>query len=115
MDRRREGSRTRDRRGEHIAATLTPPLVRLFSACASARRGEREGRRIKPRSLCTLFALYFRPFLFFLISIIQGMKAGVSWHGSIKERDALNAASLSTRGKEEEVGDNTERGQKQDF
>lgn len=43
------------------------------------------------------------------------MKAGVSWHGSIKERDALNAASLSTRGKEEEVGDNTERGQKQDF
>lgn len=43
------------------------------------------------------------------------MKAGVSWHGRIKERDALNAASLSTRDKEEEVGDNTQQGQKQDF
>lgn len=43
------------------------------------------------------------------------MKAGVSWHGRIKERDAVNAASLSTGHKEEEVGDNTRQGQKQDF
>lgn len=43
------------------------------------------------------------------------MKAGVSWHSRIKERDALNAASLSTREKEEEGGDNTQQGQKQDF
>lgn len=43
------------------------------------------------------------------------MKAGVSWHGRIKERDALTAASLSTRDKEEEGGDSSQQGQKQDF
>ena len=43
------------------------------------------------------------------------MKAGVSCHGRIKEKDALNGAFSSTRDKKEEVGDNTHHGQKKDF
>lgn len=31
------------------------------------------------------------------------MQAGVSWHGRIAERDAVNTASFSTRDKQEEV------------
>lgn len=93
------------------------------SACVSTRRAEKDGRKINPGSLFPLFALYrllFFSFFFFFplslsLSIIQGMKAGVSWHGRIKEGDALNAASLSTRDKEQEGGDNKQKGQKQDF
>lgn len=88
-----------------------PPSCACFSVCERKKRRERreENKSWELESSPGFISLSF------FISIIQGMKAGVSWHGRIKERDALNAASLSTRDKEEEGGDNTQQGQKQDF
>lgn len=83
------------------------------SACLSTRRGERQRRRINPGSLFTLFVFCIS---IFLMSITQGMKTAVSWHSRIRERDALNAAFISARDKEEEEGgDNTQQAQKRDF
>lgn len=111
-----EGGRATERRGEecidrcHSDVSPHAPV----SAGVRARGGGRERRINKSwapvSSLCFIFC-----FRFFQSPSIQGMKAGVSWHSRIKERDALNGASLSTRDKEEEVGDNTQQGQKQDF
>lgn len=47
------------------------------------------------------------------------MKVGVSWHGRIKERDALTATSLSTGDNKDEEpgrgGQRTEGDRKRDF
>lgn len=110
--RRRERRRAREKRGEEPQSIHRCHSDAPVSACVSARRGERELREENKS-----WELESSPgfiSLSFFISIIQGMKAGVSWHGRIKGRDALNAASLSTREKEEEGGDNTQQGQ-QDF